>query len=271
MGRVPGQHRPLPPRAADRASEEALHDLQITVVDGKLHTSSWGRTPEATALTPLARDVFAIGGGAIRFERSTRDKRGRYGPSPSGGWARNEARQPAGQGRRSSPREALAGACAARMLAEARLRGLQPERREVLRAFYNYLINAVIMTYRVARDDDPGGERWVEVAMHAANLMTAVALGDEGVFDSPVPEMSAGERRDWLNGVARYLGAAARGRDAARPHGPAAREIDAIARLWRETHARFGDAAHPAVLAGWCGALVELYGANVAELDPAVE
>jgi CubicO group peptidase (beta-lactamase class C family) len=69
---------PAPAAAIDYAgrytSDEVLHDLQITVVDGKLHTSSWGRTPEATALTPLARDVFAIGGGGIRFDR---DKRGR--------------------------------------------------------------------------------------------------------------------------------------------------------------------------------------------------
>jgi hypothetical protein len=56
------------------ASEEILRDMQIVVVGGKLHAASWGRKPEATALTPLGHDVFIFGGGGLRFER---DKRGK--------------------------------------------------------------------------------------------------------------------------------------------------------------------------------------------------
>jgi hypothetical protein len=68
----------MPAAATDYAgrytSEEILRDMQIVVLGGKLHAASWGRRPEATALTPLGHDVFIFSGGGLRFER---DKRGK--------------------------------------------------------------------------------------------------------------------------------------------------------------------------------------------------
>ncbi len=169
------------------------------------------------------------------------------------------------------PRAAMAAAVVTRMLQRAGASGLRPSRRELLPAFVNYQMTAVIMCYRIAREDDPRGERWIEVGMHAASVMSSVALSDEEVFDRPTPELSVAERRQWLESVARYLGTVVHGGVVAEaPPGPARAEVEAIALLWRETRERYGSRAHPTVLAGWCRAMAGLYTSNVDEIDPDV-
>jgi CubicO group peptidase (beta-lactamase class C family) len=53
-------------------SDELPRDAAIVVDEGCLRLVPWGRSPGPWTITPIRRDVFAIDGGTLRFERDER-------------------------------------------------------------------------------------------------------------------------------------------------------------------------------------------------------
>jgi CubicO group peptidase (beta-lactamase class C family) len=55
-------------------TEEIPRDVEIILLEGKLYTRRWGRTPDRKALEPVVRDGFLGDGETFHFERDSRGR-----------------------------------------------------------------------------------------------------------------------------------------------------------------------------------------------------